>query len=60
MATSVDGLNIQQDMSLFKEDGVHPNELGLQKMYERFKLDVPEVFKYIIKTKNVSRYSLNH
>ena len=60
VATSIDGLNILQDMSLFKEDGVHPNELGLQKMYERFKLDVPEVFKYIIKTKNVSRYSLNH
>lgn len=44
-ATSVDGLNLQQDMTLFNEDGVHPNELGLHKMYERLKLDVPEAFK---------------
>jgi hypothetical protein len=44
-ATSIDGLNVKQDMSLFNSDGVHPNELGMQKMFERFKQDVPQVFK---------------
>ena len=45
LATSVDGLNNEQDLTLFNKDGVHPNEKGLEKMFERFKMDVSEVFK---------------
>jgi lysophospholipase L1-like esterase len=45
VATSVNGLNIQQDMTLFKPDGVHPNEEGLQKMFEQLKRDVPKAFR---------------
>lgn len=43
-ATSVDGLNMQQDLSLYNKDGVHPNALGIQKMFERFKKDLPQLF----------------
>lgn len=43
-ATSINGLNARQDLSLFNPDGVHPNELGLQKMFEQFKHDVPGIF----------------
>jgi lysophospholipase L1-like esterase len=43
-ATSVDGLNVQQDLTLYNKDGVHPNALGIQKMFERFKKDLPELF----------------
>ena len=44
VATSVDGLNEKQDLTLFNRDGVHPNAAGVKKMFERFKMDVPEVF----------------
>ena len=30
--------------SLFAEDGLHPNEEGFQRMYNRIKVDVPELF----------------
>jgi lysophospholipase L1-like esterase len=45
VATSMNDLNTEQDFSLFNPDGVHPNEVGMQKMYEQLKKDVPEIFK---------------
>jgi lysophospholipase L1-like esterase len=45
VATSVNGLNQKEDFTLFNPDGIHPNALGLQKMFDRLKMDVPELFK---------------
>jgi lysophospholipase L1-like esterase len=45
VATSIDGLNEKEDFSLFYKDGIHPNALGVQKMFDQLKIDVPELFK---------------
>lgn len=34
------------DPSLFNNDGVHPNEDGYEKMYNRVIMDVPEIFNF--------------
>ncbi len=44
VATSIDGHNTQQDLTLYNRDGIHPNEMGVQKMFEQLKIDVPELF----------------
>ncbi len=43
-ATSINGLNEKQDFTLFNPDGIHPNALGVQKMFDQLKKDVPELF----------------
>lgn len=40
LATSVDGVGVTQDTSLFNSDKLHPNDAGTLKMYERFLLDI--------------------
>jgi lysophospholipase L1-like esterase len=44
IATSLNGLNKQQDKSIFP-DGVHPDAIGVQRMYRQLKKDVPELFE---------------
>ena len=33
-----------QNMEMFRDDGVHPTDETFAKMFERFKIDVPELF----------------
>lgn len=44
VATSINGLNEEQDKSIFP-DGVHPNAIGVQRMYRQLQKDVPELFE---------------
>lgn len=45
VATSIGALNKEEDFTLYNKDGIHPNALGAQKLFDQLKIDVPELFK---------------
>ena len=45
LCTSIDGIYKNGADSSTLNDGLHPNNLGNQRMYERIKSDLPELYE---------------
>gem|GEM_PF-2298117 len=43
-STTVDGTNVRYNPSLYEDGGLHPNALGDQAMFNRLRIDTPELY----------------